>query len=139
MSSRGVNKVILVGNLTRDPEMKYLTSGEAIANFSVATSETWKDKTGAKKETTEFHSLAAFGALAKIIGEYARKGQQVYVEGSLKTRKFEHGGVTKYATEIRVNEFQLLGGKREAAEQNRPSTQEMNTFDDEFKDDIPFS
>lgn len=113
MASRGINKVILVGNLGADPEMKYLPSGDAICNLRLATSEAWKDKaTGEQKETTEWHRVVAYGRLAQIMGEYLRKGSQVYVEGSLRTRKWQgEDGKDRYSTEIRANEMQMLGGK----------------------------
>lgn len=113
MASRGVNKVILVGNLGKDPEIKYTPSGESIANLTLATSETWKDKnSGEQKELTEWHRVVAYGRLAQIMGEYLRKGSKVYVEGSLRTRKWQDAnGNDRYTTEIRANEMQMLDGK----------------------------
>ncbi|MEB4590305.1 single-stranded DNA-binding protein [Candidatus Thiothrix sp. Deng01] len=110
---RGVNKVILVGTLGRDPEVKYMPSGGAITNVSVATSEQWKDKqTGEKKETTEWHRVVFFNRLAEIAGEYLRKGQQVYIEGSLRTRKWQgQDGQDRYTTEIVASDMQMLGGR----------------------------
>lgn len=117
--ARGVNKVIIVGTLGNDPEVKYSASGSAIANLSVATSEQWKDKqTGEKKEQTEWHRVAIFGKLAEVAGEYLRKGSQVYIEGQLRTRKWsDSNGVDRYTTEIVIPQMggvmQMLGGKRE--------------------------
>ena len=109
-----VNKVIIVGNLGRDPETRYLPSGEAVTNISVATTETWKDKaSGEKKEATEWHRISAFGKLAEIMGEYLKKGSQVYIEGSLKTRKYQdkETGKDRYSTEIRADRMQMLGSR----------------------------
>ena len=116
MATRGVNKVIIVGNLGQDPEVKYMPSGQAVCNITVATSESWNDKnTGEKKEVTEWHRIVLFGKIAEVCGEYCRKGSQVYVEGSLKTRKWtDQAGVEKYSTEIHLGfngSFQMLGGK----------------------------
>jgi single-strand DNA-binding protein len=110
--ARGINKVILVGTVGKDPEMKYMPSGDAIANISVATNESWKDKnTGEKKEVTEWHRVVFFRQLADIAGKYLRKGQQVYIEGSLKTRSWEKDGQKHYATEIVASDMQMLGGR----------------------------
>lgn len=108
-----VNKVIIVGNLGRDPEIRYMPSGDAIATLAVATTDTWKDKTtGEKKEQTEWHRISFFGRTAEVAGQYLKKGSQVYVEGSLKTRKYtDKDGVEKYATEIRGDTLQMLGGR----------------------------
>ena len=110
-----VNKVIIVGNLGKDPETRYAPSGDAICNITVATSETWKDKTsGEKKEATEWHRVAFFGKLAEIAGQYLNKGSQVYVEGRLQTRKWkDKDGQDRYTTEIRCDEMKMLGGKPE--------------------------
>ena len=109
-----VNKVILVGNLGKDPEMRYSASGEAICNFSIATTESWKDKqSGEKKEATEWHRLSYFGKLAEICGQYLKKGSQVYVEGSLRTRKWtDKDGQERYTTEIRGDVMKMLNGKQ---------------------------
>jgi single-strand DNA-binding protein len=109
-----VNKVIIVGNLGRDPEIRYMPSGDAIANLAVATTDTWKDKTtGEKKTQTEWHRISFFGRTAEVAGQYLKKGSQVYVEGSLKTRKYtDKDGVEKYATEIRGDTLQMLGGRQ---------------------------
>lgn len=116
MASRGVNKVILVGNLGQDPEVRYLQNGSAVANITLATSESWNDKqTGEKKEITEWHRVVLFGKLAEVAGEYLRKGSQVYIEGKLQTRKWQdQSGVDKYTTEVVVNvggTMQMIGGR----------------------------
>jgi len=108
----GINKAIVVGRLGRDPEVRYTPDGTAVANFSVATSQEWRDKnTGEKKELTEWHRIVAFRRLAEICGEYLSKGRQVYVEGRLQTRSWEKDGVTRYTTEIVANDVQFLGGR----------------------------
>lgn len=111
--ARGVNKVILVGNLGRDPEMKYTASGAAIANITIATSDSWNDKqTGEKVEKTEWHRVVAFQRLAEIMGEYLKKGSQVYIEGRLQTRKWQdQNGQDRYTTEVVANDMQMLGGR----------------------------
>ncbi|MBX9675960.1 MAG: single-stranded DNA-binding protein [Methylotenera sp.] len=106
-----VNKVILMGNLGRDPEVRYMPNGEAVANFSIATTENWKDKSGVKQEKTEWHNIVMYRKLAEIAGEYLKKGRPVYVEGRLQTRKWEKDGVTRYSTEIIADSMQMLGGK----------------------------
>jgi single-strand DNA-binding protein len=112
--ARGINKVILVGNLGNDPEVRYSQSGSAITTISVATSESWKDKNGEQQERTEWHRVKFFGRLAEIAGEYLKKGRQVYIEGSLRTEKYtDKAGVEKYATDIIANEMQMLGGTGE--------------------------
>ena len=148
-----VNKVIIVGNLGADPETRYLPSGEAVANIRVATSDRWKDKTsGEMKEATEWHRIAFFGRLAEIAGEYLKKGSQVYVEGSLRTRKWQDkDGQDRYTTEIRGDVMKMLG-KREGAGEARPepvmdskaaepkaagAKKPAGKFDD-LEDDIPF-
>ncbi len=109
--ARGINKVILVGNLGNDPEVRYSQSGSAITTLSVATSESWKDKDGNQQERTEWHRVKAFGRLAEIMGEYLKKGRQVYIEGSLRTEKYtDKNGVEKYSTDIIADEMQMLGG-----------------------------
>ena len=160
--ARGINKVILVGNLGRDPEMRYTPSGSAVANLALATSESWKDKqTGENQERTEWHRIVFFNRLAEIAGEYLKKGSKVYVEGKLQTRKWQDkDGQDRYTTEIVGNEMQMLdsrgggmgGGmdnydqssapaQRQApqAAQAAPaaSQQPKGAFDD-FDDDIPF-
>jgi single-strand DNA-binding protein len=112
--ARGINKVTIVGNLGNDPEVKYMPSGGAVANISVATSESWKDKqTGQPQERTEWHRIVFFNRLAEIVGEYLKKGSQVYVEGSLRTRKWQdQGGQDRYTTEVVASEMQMLGGRQ---------------------------
>ncbi|UDJ88589.1 single-stranded DNA-binding protein [Erwinia amylovora] len=117
MASRGVNKVILVGNLGQDPEVRYMPNGGAVANLTLATSESWRDKqTGETREKTEWHRVVLFGKLAEVAGEYLRKGSQVYIEGALQTRKWtDQTGVEKYTTEVVVNvggTMQMLGGRQ---------------------------
>lgn len=117
MASRGVNKVILVGNLGQDPEVRYMPNGGAVANITLATSESWRDKaTGEMKEQTEWHRVVLFGKLAEVASEYLRKGSQVYIEGQLRTRKWtDQSGVEKYTTEVVVNvggTMQMLGGRQ---------------------------
>lgn len=122
MAQRGVNKAIIVGRLVADPEIRYMPSGGAVVNFRLATSETWNDKqTGEKKEQSEFHSVVAYGKAAEIIAEYGRKGGQMYVEGSLHTRKWQdQSGNDRYSTEIKIAQmggvFQFLGGKSDGGQ-----------------------
>ena len=107
-----VNKVILIGNLGRDPETRYTTGGDAVTNLNIATSEQWKDKSGEKQERTEWHRVVLFGRQAEIAGEYLKKGRSVYIEGRLQTRKYtDKDGVEKYSTEIVADRMQLLGGR----------------------------
>ena len=109
-----VNKVILLGNLGRDPETRYTTGGDAVCNLNIATSETWKDKSGEKQEKTEWHRVVLFGRTAEIAGEYLKKGRSVYIEGRLQTKKYtDKDGVEKYSTEIVGDRMQLIGGTRE--------------------------
>lgn len=123
MASRGVNKVILVGNLGQDPEVRYMPSGGAVTNITLATSESWTDKqSGEKKERTEWHRVVFMGKLAEVAGEYLKKGSQVYVEGKLQTRKWtDQGGVERYTTEVLVDSFtgvmQMLGSRQQGAGQ----------------------
>lgn len=109
--ARGVNKVILVGNLGQDPEIKYTTSNLPVVNVSLATTDSWTDKSGQKQDRTEWHRLVFFGKLAEITGQYLKKGGQVYVEGRLQTRQWEKNGQTMYTTEIIVSDMQMLGGR----------------------------
>jgi len=143
-----VNKAIILGNIGKDPEVKYTASGEAICNITVATSESWKDKaTGEKKELTEWHRISFFGKLAEICGQYLKKGSQVYVEGSIRTRKWtDKEGQERYTTEIRGDEMKMLGGKPEGLQrtqgnEGRSEQQQKSkpkpSFDD-LGDDIPF-
>jgi single-strand DNA-binding protein len=133
-----INRVILIGNLGRDPEMKYSASGTAVCSFSVATSEKWKDKnTGEMQEKTEWSNITAFGRLAEICGEYLSKGSLVYLEGKLQTDKYEKDGQTHYSTKIIAREMKMLGGKseRKTAE---PKTPEYNGPPPAEDSDIPF-
>lgn len=146
MSSRGVNKVILVGNLGQDPETRFMPSGEAVANVTLATSETWKDKTtGQPQEKTEWHRLVFFSKLAEIAGQYLKKGSKIYAEGSLQTRKWQNKeGVDVFTTEIKVHTMQMLdsrGGDSGGQAPSQPAPQrqapEPMTADD-LDSDIPF-
>ena len=148
--ARGINKVILVGNLGADPDTKYMPSGSALTNLSVATTDSWKDKkTGEKVEKTEWHRVVMFDRLAEIAGEYLRKGSQVYIEGQLQTRKWQDKeGNDRYTTEIRARDMQMLGGRGAgagmgdssggfqgaSANKNAPAPQPEPAYDD----DIPF-
>jgi single-strand DNA-binding protein len=141
----GVNKVILVGNLGRDPEMRYTPDGTAVASFSVATSDEWKDKTtGEKRERTEWHRVVAFRRLGEICGEYLTKGKQVYIEGRLRTRSWEKDGITRYSTEIEAKTMQMLGRRdsdiSRASEKRQPSGIEEPFVPEPPPppDDIPF-
>jgi len=144
-----VNKVIIIGNLGRDPEVRYMPDGGAIANISVATTDSWKDKSGEKQERTEWHRVAFFGKLAEIAGEYLKKGSQVYVEGSLRTRKWQDKeGKDRYTTEIVADRMQMLGsraGGSEAMSQEAPvkehavsKTEGKGGGIEDLEDDIPF-
>ncbi len=116
--ARGVNKVILVGNLGKDPEIRYMPSGGAVANVTIATTDSWKDKqSGEQQERTEWHNVVFYNRLAEIVGEYLKKGAQIYVEGSLRTRKWQdkNTGTDRYTTEIIASEMQMLGGKRDGS------------------------
>jgi single-strand DNA-binding protein len=140
--ARGINKVIIVGNLGADPETRYMPSGSAVTNLRVATSEQWKDKqTGEQQERTEWHRVALFGRLAEVAAEYLRKGSQVYLEGSLRKRKWQDkDGNDRYSTEIVANEMQMLGGRAEASAPARsaPPAAAESAPPDAFDDDIPF-
>lgn len=144
--ARGINKAIIVGNLGNDPEVKYTQGGSTITTISVATSESWKDKTsGEQKERTEWHRVKAFGRLAEIMGEYLKKGQQVYIEGSIRTEKYtDKAGVERYATDIVANEMQMLGGRGDGSRDGgqrseRPQRQAQPEPAGDFSDDsIPF-
>lgn len=159
--ARGINKVILIGNLGRDPELRYMPSGGAVVNITLATSETWKDKSsGESKERTEWHNVVFFNKLAEIVAQYLKKGSRVYVEGSLRTRKWQDkDGQDRYSTEVVANDMQMLdarggsseGGSRNSNQfsaprqtENRPPSAagehaSASPLDDEFEDDdIPF-
>ena len=142
--ARGINKVILVGNLGKDPEVRYTTSGSAVTNITVATAESWNDKaTGEKQERTEWHRVVFFGKLAQIAGEYLKKGRQVYIEGSLRTRKWQdQSGQDRYTTEIVANEMQMLGSAGQGVQSQQgqaPQSQAQHPSADDFDDsDIPF-
>lgn len=148
MATRGVNKVIILGTLGQDPEVRHMPNGGAVANVSVATSESWNDKvTGEKKEQTEWHRVVIFGKLAEIAGEYLRKGSQVYFEGQLRTRKWtDNAGVEKYTTEIVIQQMggvmQMIGGKRDDSQQPRQQGQQQVARGGQqqppMTDDIPF-
>jgi single-strand DNA-binding protein len=149
--ARGINKVILIGNLGNDPEIRYTASGAAVANISLATAESWRDKeTGDQQERTEWHRIVFFGRLAEIVGEYLKKGSQIYVEGRLQTRKWQDkDGNDRYTTEIVANEMQMLGSRSNRSSsdvvQSTPGNDEEDTgktskkrTDEDFDDDIPF-
>lgn len=159
MASRGINKVILIGNVGQEPEIRYMPSGVAVANVSLATSETWQDKaTGEKKEKTEWHRVVFMGKLAEIVGEWVKKGSQIYVEGKLQTRKWQdQAGQDRYSTEILIDGFtgtlQLLGGRHDSAgqqqgnqqrqqgQQQQQRQQQAQGFTNppmDYDDDIPF-
>mgnify|MGYP001567491063 CR=1 FL=1 len=145
--ARGVNKVILVGNLGKDPEVRYMPSGNAVANATLATTDSWKDKqSGEKQERTEWHNIVFYNRLAEIVGEYLKKGSQVYVEGSLRTRKWQDkNGNDRYTTEVIANEMQMLGSRSGSADYSSaqasapaPSKAAATAGGDDFDDDIPF-
>lgn len=160
MASRGINKVILIGNLGQDPEVRYMPSGGTVTNITLATSETWKDKqTGEQKERTEWHRVVFMGKLAEVAGEYLKKGSQVYVEGKLQTRKWQdQSGHERYTTEVLVDSFtgvmQMLGGRpQQGQQQHSPASQPQGGYSRQarqpappvyneppmdFDDDIPF-
>ncbi|WP_343189426.1 single-stranded DNA-binding protein [Buchnera aphidicola] len=160
MASKGINKVILIGNLGQDPEIRYMSNGNAIVNISLATSDTWRDKnTGEMKEKTEWHRVVLFGKLAEIASDYLKKGSQVYIEGSLQTRKWkDQNGIDRYTTEVVVNiggTMQMLGNKNSNSSLNlsqsrknkknkkkyhvkKKKNKEKNFLDEEFDEDIPF-
>jgi single-strand DNA-binding protein len=131
--SGSYNMVVLIGNIGKDPELKMLPSGSAVCNFSLATTEEWKSKDGEKQKRTDWHNISAFGSLAEIIEKYAKKGQQVMVEGKINYREYDDAGKKRYATSIRCDRFLLLGKK--SGEDNTTSPKHGGTFDD---DDTPF-
>ena len=147
--ARGVNKVILVGNLGKDPEVRYMPSGNAVANVTLATTDSWKDKqSGEKQERTEWHNVVFYSRLAEIVGEYLKKGSQVYVEGRLQTRKWQDkSGNDRYTTEIIASDMQMLGsrggsagfsGDRAQAPQPAAAASSGGGSPADFDDDIPF-
>lgn len=150
--ARGINKVILVGNLGADPETRYMPSGGAVTNMRIATSESWKDKqTGEQKDRTEWHNVAMFGRLAEIAAEYLRKGSQVYIEGKLRTRKWQDkDGNDRWTTEVIADEMQMLGGRggsgggggggssRGSDDSYGPGPSSQSGPDGDFDDEIPF-
>ena len=143
MARSGINKVILVGNLGKDPDMRYTAGGDAVANLSIATSESWNDnQTGEKKEKTEWHRVVSFRRIAEVCGEYLKKGSSVYIEGSLRTRDWEDDqGNKRYTTEIIGREMQMLGGRR--SEDNMDQSPQMNSSSPQpeeglIDDEIPF-
>ena len=137
--SSGINRVILIANIGQDPETRYLPSGEAVVNFSAATSESWKAKDGTKQDRTEWHKVVAFGRLAEIISELCHKGSKIYISGSLRTRKWEKDGQKHYTTEIVAKEMQLLDRKEpDDGNQNPIKKPEAGGADDLGDDDIPW-
>ena len=138
--SRGrgtVNKVILVGRLGADPQLRYTPSGRGVASFSLATNAVWKDQDGNQKEKTEWHRIVAWGKLAEVMGEWLKKGSSVYLEGRLQTRSYEDAnGVKKYTTEVLVSDMEMLGGKAQAGEAPPPEMEEVDAGGEE--DDFPF-
>jgi single-strand DNA-binding protein len=148
--ARGINKVILVGYLGKDPEIRYMPSGGGVANVTIATTESWKDKqTGEKQERTEWHRVVFFNRLAEIVGEYLKKGSQVYVEGRLQTRKWQdNSGQDRYTTEIVASDMQMLGGRgggggsfnQDAPSEpaSAPAADSGASSSNDFDDDIPF-
>jgi single-strand DNA-binding protein len=140
-----VNKVIVLGNLGRDPEVRFMPNAEAVCNFSIATTENWKDKNGEKQEKTEWHNIVMYRKLAEIAGDYLKKGSSVYIEGRLRTQKWEKDGVTRYTTQIIGDSMQMLPSKgdnagskqEEHGDHEEHDTPQQPSFDD-FEDDIPF-
>ncbi len=144
--SRSLNKVLLIGNLGKDPELKYTPSGVAVATFSIATSESWKDQEGNQQEKTEWHNIVAWRKLAEICGEYLKKGKKVYIEGKLQTRNYEKDGIKRYVTEIVADQLIMLdggggagGGQRSSGSSNSSSSDAAPVHSDAPKDDdLPF-
>lgn len=141
--ARGINKVILVGNLGNDPELRQMPSGGAVTNISVATSESWKDKTsGEQQERTEWHRVVFFNRLAEIVAEYLKKGSKVYIEGQLRTQKYEKDGVTHYSTDVIAREMQMLdsngGGQSQQQSQPQQQAPQQQAAASGSDDDIPF-
>ncbi len=136
-----VNKATLIGRVGKDPDIRYTTGGDAVASFSLATSESWKDKAGEKQEKTEWHNITAWRKLAEIIGEYVKKGDLLYIEGKITTEKYtDKEGIEKYSTKIVAHEMKMLGGKRDREEQQTSTSApaaKAGAFDN-FDDSIPF-
>ncbi|MEW7867524.1 single-stranded DNA-binding protein [Aeromonas diversa] len=145
MASRGINKVILIGHLGQDPEVRHMPSGGAVTNITLATSETWRDKqTGEQRERTEWHRVVFMGNLAEVVGEYLRKGSQVYVEGKLQTRKWQdQSGQDRYTTEVLVDSFtgvmQMLGGRPQqgGTQQSAPAPQPQGAYGNHRQQPVP--
>ena len=141
MASKGINRVILVGHLGQDPEVRYMPNGNAVANFNIATSESWKDKqTGENRDKTEWHRIVVFGKLAEIAGQYLKKGTQVYIEGQLQTRKWQdQSGQDRYTTEVVINPLggtlQMLGSRENSADDREQNTQ--NTASRQQNKNVP--
>ena len=136
--ARSVNKVILIGNLGKDPELRYAPSGSAVASFSLATSEQWKDQEGNPQERTSWHNIVVWGKLAEIAAEYLKKGRKVYIEGRLQYRDYEtKDGNKRYVTEVVVSDLVMLGSRQDGGEKEE-STQNTPTAASEEKDDLPF-
>lgn len=149
-----LNKIQIIGHLGRDPEVRYLPNGDAVSNFSVATTEKWKNQAGEQQEATEWHRVTAFAKLAEIVGKYLKKGSQVYIEGKIQSRKYQDkDGNEKVSVEIRASEMQMLGGRTDATGDQQQPTQQRpapasrpapraaeggSGFDGDFDDSIPF-
>lgn len=138
-----LNKVILIGNLGKDPETRYMSSGDSVTNITLATTDAWKDKNGEKQEKTEWHRVTFYRKLAEIVGQYLKKGSSVYVEGRLETRKYtDKDGIERYTTEIIASDMKMLGSRQGGAESNAPeqsnTKQHTGTGFDDMEDDIPF-
>lgn len=135
----GINKVILIGNLGKAPELRAMPSGDAVANTSLATSESWKDKNGEKQERIEWHNLVFFGKLAEVAGQYLKKGSKIYVEGKIRTDKYQgENGEDRYATKIIVATMQMLDGRRDDGDRNIKKENVVASSPPDFDDDIPF-
>lgn len=134
-----LNKVILIGRLGREPELRYMANGEAVCNFSVATSESWKDKNGQRQESTEWHNVTMYRKLAEIAGKYLTKGSQVYLEGKIQSRKYQgKDGIERTAYEIIANEMKMLGGNSQATQEQPKRQQEPTAPVENITDDVPF-
>ncbi len=136
-----VNKVILVGGLGKDPEIKFMPNGDAVCNFSIATTESWKDKTGAKQEKTEWHNIVMYRKLAEIAGEYLKKGSQVFIEGKLQTRKWQtKEGQDRYTTEIIADSMQMLNSRNSGQSNSQQENNDKQGIEamEQMEDDIPF-